>query len=207
MTKKKKNTINIDNSAMEDFIWMSYRYCIGRHTIASAYHAETIRNLIINNPNCLSDERKAFMALDIRRQINNHVCWRKNVFVDGPRDADLYSMILYKGSETPDHKMRFNVNEFYGSVTVEPCVDEDYVAYDKDYDDFIRWIKLANFLDKTTHKKITTNFNGEIEEHICYPYPYKNGEGVYVTKWTIPEKTFIVDSYLDEEYIIESKNL
>ena len=34
----------------------------------------------------------------------------------------------------------------------------------------------------------------------------KNGEGVYVTKWTSPEKTLIVDTYLADECIVEIKN-
>ena len=43
----------------------------------------------MENPDFLSEDRKAFMAMDIRRQINDLVCWRSNVHVDGPRDADL----------------------------------------------------------------------------------------------------------------------
>ena len=203
MARKKKNTITISNDRMEDFIWMSYRYCIGRHTIAAAYHADVIRGLIMDNPDFLSEDRKAFMAMDIRRQINDLVCWRSNVHVDGPRDADLYSLILYKGSEKPNEKVKFYVDEFYNTVTTEPCDDDKYVPYDKDYEDIIRWIKLANILDKSTHKIITTNFNGEIKNVECYPYPYKVDNGVYVTKWTSPEKTLVNDSYLADEYIVE----
>ena len=206
MARKKKNTIVISNDRMEDFIWMSYRYCIGRHTIAAAYHADVIRGLIMDNPDCLSENRKAFMAIDIRRQINDLVCWRSNVHVDGPRDADLYSLILYKGSEKPNEKVKFYVDEFYNTVTTEPCEDDKYVPYDKDFEDIIRWIKLANILDKSTHKIITTNFNGEIKDVECYPYPYKIDNGVYVTKWTSPEKTLVNDSYLADEYIVEIKD-
>lgn len=205
MARKKKNTIVISNDRMEDFIWMSYRYCIGRHTIAAAYHADVIRGLIMDNPDCLSEDRKAFMAIDIRRQINDLVCWRSNVHVDGPRDADLYSLILYKGSEKPNEKVKFYVDEFYNTVTTEPCEDDKYVPYDKDFEDIIRWIKLANILDKSTHKIITTNFNGEIKDVECYPYPYKVDNSVYVTKWTSPEKTLVNDSYLADEYIVEIK--
>lgn len=206
MARKKKNTITISNDRMEDFIWMSYRYCIGRHTIAAAYHADVIRGLIMDNPDCLSENRKAFMAIDIRRQINDLVYWRSNVHVDGPRDTDLYSLILYKGSEKPNEKVKFYVDEFYNTVTTEPCEDDKYVPYDKDYEDIIRWIKLANILDKSTHKIITTNFNGEIKNVECYPYPYKVDNGVYVTKWTSPEKTLVNDSYLADEYIVEIKD-
>lgn len=206
MARKKKNTIVISNDRMEDFIWMSYRYCIGRHTIAAAYHADVIRGLIMDNPDCLSEDRKAFMAIDIRRQINDLVCWRSNIYVDGPRDADLYSLILYKGSEKPNEKVKFYVDEFYNIVTTEPCENDKYVPHDKDYEDIIRWIKLANILDKSTHKIITTNFNGEIKDVECYPYPYKVDNGIYVTKWTSPEKTLVNDSYLADEYIVEIKD-
>lgn len=51
----------------EDCIWMSYRYCIGRHTITSNMHAGHIAQ------NCydrLSNERLEFMANDIRDSIN-----------------------------------------------------------------------------------------------------------------------------------------
>ena len=206
MARKKKNTITISNDRMEDFIWMSYRYCIGRHTIAAAYHAEVIRELILNNPDCMSEERKSFMATDIRRQINDLVCWRSNVYVEGPRDNDLYSLILYKGSENPNEKVKYIIDEYHNTITTEPCENDKYVPHDKDYEDIIRWIKLANILDKTTHRIITTNYKGDVKDIVCYPYPYKNGEGVYVTKRTSPEKTLIVDTYLADECIVEIKN-
>ena len=50
----------------EDSIWMSYRYCIGRHTIASHMRAEDIWR---NSKGRLSDERQLFMAFDINREI------------------------------------------------------------------------------------------------------------------------------------------
>ena len=77
--KKKKNNICLNNKAMEDFIWMSYRYCIGRKTIAAATHADTIREFINNNPNVISEIRKEFMANDIRREINHIINWCDNI--------------------------------------------------------------------------------------------------------------------------------
>jgi len=69
-----------DNTQMsnyeEDCMWMSYRYCIGRHTIASHGMAGDI------GKNCykrMSDERSVFTAYDINREIE-----QKMQFGNGP---------------------------------------------------------------------------------------------------------------------------
>ena len=52
----------------EDCMWMSYRYCIGRHTIASHMHANDIWQ------NCrgrMKPERELFTAFDINREIED----------------------------------------------------------------------------------------------------------------------------------------
>ena len=61
----------------EDCMWMSYRYCIGRHTIASAMHANDIWK------NCrgrMSKERELFTAFDINRSIEDSLQWIKPYF-------------------------------------------------------------------------------------------------------------------------------
>jgi hypothetical protein len=101
---KKKNTINISNSSLEDMIWMSYRYCIGRHTIAAAHHAETIHSVIKSNPDLMSNEKKAFNAKDIRREITSQIAFRSNVYVEGCNDFDAFSLLLIEGSKYKDRK-------------------------------------------------------------------------------------------------------
>lgn len=61
----------------EDCMWMSYRYCIGRHTIASHMHANDIWQ------NCrgrMSKERELFTAFDINRSIEDSLRWNKPYF-------------------------------------------------------------------------------------------------------------------------------
>lgn len=61
----------------EDCMWMSYRYCIGRHTGASIMHAEDIWK------NCrgrMSDDRTLFTAFDINREIEWHLNFMKPHF-------------------------------------------------------------------------------------------------------------------------------
>lgn len=52
----------------EDCMWMSYRYCIGRHTIASHMHANDIWQ---NCKGRMSKERELFTAFDINREIED----------------------------------------------------------------------------------------------------------------------------------------
>ena len=60
-----------------DCMWMSYRYCIGRHTIASSMHAGHIWN---NCKDRMPDERALFTAFDINREIENSLHFHKPYF-------------------------------------------------------------------------------------------------------------------------------
>lgn len=61
----------------EDSMWMSYRYCIGRHTIAAHQRASDIARECYGR---MSDERSIFTAYDINREIENQF----RVGVGGP---------------------------------------------------------------------------------------------------------------------------
>lgn len=50
----------------EDSMWMSYRYCIGRHTIASSMRAGDIASHCYGR---MTEERSIFTAYDINREI------------------------------------------------------------------------------------------------------------------------------------------
>ena len=50
----------------EDSMWMSYRYCIGRHTIAASMRAGDIASHCYGR---MSEERSVFTAYDINREI------------------------------------------------------------------------------------------------------------------------------------------
>lgn len=54
------------DSYEEDSMWMSYRYCIGRHTIASHMRANDIALQCYGR---MSEERSIFTAYDINREI------------------------------------------------------------------------------------------------------------------------------------------
>ena len=61
-----------------DCMWMSYRYCIGRHTIASHMHANNIWKHCKGR--FASNERELFNAFDINREIEQHLTFIKPNF-------------------------------------------------------------------------------------------------------------------------------
>lgn len=61
----------------EDCMWMSYRYCVGRHTIASNMHAGDIWK---NCKGRLNPDRELFTAFDINREIENSLHFMKPYF-------------------------------------------------------------------------------------------------------------------------------
>lgn len=62
----------------EDCMWMSYRYCIGRHTIASHMHATDIWQNCKGNR--MSKERQLFTAFDINREIESNLTFMRPSF-------------------------------------------------------------------------------------------------------------------------------
>ena len=61
----------------QDCMWMSYRYCIGRHTIAAHMHAGSIWK---NCKGRMTKERQLFNAFDINREIENNLGFMKPYF-------------------------------------------------------------------------------------------------------------------------------
>lgn len=70
-----------DNKPLSDYdidsMWMSYRYCIGRHTIASHMRAADIWKHVKGK---LSKERQLFNAFDINREIEMQLNFLKPYF-------------------------------------------------------------------------------------------------------------------------------
>ena len=61
----------------EDCMWMSYRYCVGRHTIASHMHASEIWKHCKGR---MSKERQLFTAYDINREVEMSLSFMKPYF-------------------------------------------------------------------------------------------------------------------------------
>lgn len=212
--KKFKATIT-DSMFYEDLIWMSYRYCIGRKTIAAHSHAGNIARYCYND---INDERKIFMAKDIRQEINDVIRWRNNVQVNLYRedlDDDALSMIIYRllekyDKELPDgfdfESIQFDIdndgvhmNGFTGEKSFE--------SFASQFNDLIPWIKLANALDVKHHRVITTVYEGEKIEHECFCYPSLDYSGKHIDMRWVDVNSYLknpsVERYIDEQYITE----
>lgn len=168
--------ITITNREMEDFIWMSTRYCIGRHTIAAAAHADTIAKVLTANPDILSKERQEFMVKDIRNEINNVLNWKSCIQFDGfHQSKDWFTQLLLESNNYNDAKMqKYYINCYDGTIDCETLTNiEPWEGFDSDYEDLIPWVKLSNMLDKKCWKRVYVEYNGKKENYECYPWPAK----------------------------------
>lgn len=225
MKKEKKFKVTItDEMFFEDLIWMSYRYCIGRKTIAASMHAG---NIAKNAYQVFSKERQTFMAHDIRREINDCLTWLKNVKVSDYRNhipQDALSSIIYRifekyGDKPPkwvftDVKYTVENEQVMIDKSEESIGEYDFMSY---YHDLIGWIKLANLFDEDCYRIVVVkDADGEeiLYEHKCFPYPYLskdyNGNIIVDKKW-VPVEHYLqnpfIETYVDSESIIEIKEI
>lgn len=183
---------------MSDFketcIWMSYRYAIGRKTIASVTHASDIAEHI----DWIPEKRRDFTAFDIVREINQHLSWWSNIHVDGfeiqSNPYNIFDIILNWFLENPVDNPRdyFIEHEWYvnlplGLVEVEERKElpqkSDYGYFEPnvfdDYHDFKDWIRLSKYLKGYTHIA-TVEYEGNTSEiEVIEMFDYSNYGGEF----------------------------
>jgi hypothetical protein len=202
MKRNEKKTIEISPKNLEDFIWMSYRYCIGRRTAAANAHASAIADIIFKNPDLLSEFRKEFMAQDIRQSVLDTLRWNKRIRFENNyhwhnTNWDFYALLLVNMSECPcPSEARYVIDMEKRTLSWEKLESTviDYVDRrasadrpDDMYDDLIVWMKLANALDKSCHKDVTVNVEGKEHTIRCFPYVART-QGEYMLVWASLEK-------------------
>ena len=178
----------------ETCMWMSYRYAIGRHTIASTMHANDIATHFFYR---LSNDRKEFTAFDIAREIDNDLRWKYNLYIDYPNENINFRpfetlMEFIKNEKIKDldefnkfKSIRYNVSSGVWGVSYSdsyvdayhssPIGVEQKEVYDKkksystmDLEDLLHWQKLSAAFDIKRLKVIKTLYEGKEEEHICF---------------------------------------
>ena len=206
--KKFKAVIN-DETLLEDLIWMSYRYCIGRKTIAACTHADNLVSIVDN----LSDSRRIFMARDIRREINDNIRWKSNITINGYNDIyDGYSLVCKYIMDHPEIKddtdYHFYIDVDNGNVEAEEEIKQDgkyYSSIFDDYGDMLPWIKLYHYLDINKHFNVITEYNDKIEEHTCFKCIYvfqKNIKELYIDVNTYRTNPHL-NTHINPEYILK----
>lgn len=204
---------------MSDFketcIWMSYRYAIGRKSIASCMHAKDIADHI----SWIPENRRSFTAMDITREVNDKINWYKNVLVKGYSDniMDVFSVLFQWFIDNPqdrpvDYFMshNWNVDVDKGLVDISdrddiPSKNEYGFYYEPDifhdYSDYRDWVNLARFIKGATHI-VTVEFDGKVTNEECIEWYDCNVQGGQVTiekKYT--RATEFPKWYLAPEYI------
>lgn len=200
----------------ETCIWMSYRYAIGRKSIASVSHAEDI----FKHLDWISEDRRKFTAEDIYNEINTKAGFSDNLMIsfDGSRQTDVFSVLFEWFSQHPELcTSEYYRNHFFSVDLTTGDVDPreldkptyEYSTIFHEYSDYEGWIKLAKILSDETYI-VTTEYEGKTETNECVMWwAVSNlGEG----KFSIEKKYSIKDNrfprwYIAPEYIKEIKKL
>ena len=178
-----------------DNIWMSYRYCIGRHTIASHCHAGDIAN---NAYGRMSKERMQFMSKDINQEIYDklHIhdwfevdnIWNLQYF----RPLDTFYQCLKKVGvkHIEDIKKIRNIECWYTQdgelqTNIYYYVDKDKFNYKSywDIEDLAVWQQLANLFDINNHKWCELSDGSIIEYYECWKSFTTEGNGIEYKKY------------------------
>lgn len=162
------------NEFMDDCVWMSYRYCIGRHTIAAHCHAADIANNVYDPA---EKNRLAFYAKDINQEIYNilHI----NNFLDCdyvyniPKEKFKPLEILYRGFkecgiDNSDKLKKLKTLEVYyehstGEFKYRAIMHQYADNYKSlwDIQDLEIWQQLANYFSIDEYKTCILNDDTE----------------------------------------------
>jgi len=218
MRKKNKEQVELSKEVFEDFFWMSYRYCIGRHTIATHYHALNIARLM----SIFSEERQVFNAHDILREVNDVVRisnnWIFSVYEDS--DCSLINVCLkYLAENHLFEQMQYiericvnkkiSNNEYEVTHTIGTVKDR----YSIMLDDLMVWNDVANIFIPSNHKIAVIEYDGKVTEEEVYEswnraYDNSYEYPIYIRHWKSVEngKKGNLESWIADEYIKEIKN-
>lgn len=190
----KKEKIKKITEFEETCMWMSYRYAIGRNSIASVMHANDIaRNLFYRIPN----DRKEFTSFDIAREIDNDLRFEFKLYIDYPYETHNFKPyeILMEFIKTENIRDLDEFNKFK-SIRYD-CASEDFfIQYDDSYvdayhsnpdgalqkeeydikkhystmnlEDLLHWQKLSACFDVHNLKVVHTLYEGKEQDHICF---------------------------------------
>lgn len=229
MGEVKKKRIKKLSDYEETLIWMSYRYAIGRHTIASCTHAGDIAQNSYDRL-LLTPGRMQFMSKDINDDILRHLEWAPyNFTIDrsGFSQEEIEPLNLFyqfintlniKSFNELNNIKRVETVKTNGEVSFIVIYNEDgkesgYIS-SMDIDDLEPWQNLSSVFNLKNHKFCKTLYNGEekIVEYVDV-WRRKYGEDGHPSEIIRYEKAKMpIDSYLgnpsistriNEEYIVE----
>ncbi len=220
---KKKDQDNIfDKSYHEDLVWMSYRYAIGRHTIAAHQHALNIAKYEYYT---LTHDQKQHFAIDIRQCIEDNLRFSEyNFSIDysiiQEERKPLEFLLQYfidnpNWQITGDYKGLTVLKDNNGNIIYEKKKTNTYNTSPLSImilEDLLVWMDLASYFDEDNYKVCKVEHNGNIEEITYFDsyiyYQSKDNNLPYWKKVKKPVKEYIKylgsDCYIpDDLKIIE----
>lgn len=218
---KNESTKSKELPFSEDYLWMSWRYCIGRHTIAVHCHASQIAKDAYGK---LSPERSQFNSEDINSEIYDclHVKdfidfgWYGNIPKTHFKPLDVVYSILDKESIDCGEKMRQiksiaidwnrDKNDFDYSIYYfnEDDKNKDYGRSLWDITDLEVWQQLANLFDLNSHKWCKLVDGSICEYYECWKH-YNTEDGrIKFKKYKHPvDRYYNFNAFIPEENILE----
>lgn len=154
---------------------MSYRYAIGRHTIAAHQHALNIAKYEYNN--FTKEERKHF-ATDIRQCIEDNLRFSEfNISIDYSILQDERKPLEFLLQYFIDNPTWYNDNSYKGliikidsstgKIIYEQKKNGEYnkVPLSMMYlEDLLVWMDLASYFDEDNYKTCKVEHDGEVKE-------------------------------------------
>lgn len=180
MSNLKYNAINLSKSALQDLMYSSWRYFIGRHTIHAYSHASTIQKIIMDNPGVFSDSDNKFNAADIRRCISDNIHYHGNIHITGFNDnVDALTLLIgHIVDVNPWDDIEYlKCNEFeidMGKLTVDatPIPEPQQPIDPSCISDLGVWCRLANWLDP--HYMVEIESPEGKSKKLCTAWPAVN---------------------------------
>lgn len=217
MTKQKLQPLSMYE---ETLIWMSYRYAIGRHTIAANSHAKDIAQNSYKRL-LLSPERMQFMSKDINQSIYDCLhfgffsidSYTLNTTDINPLDV-FYEFVDYQNIKSWEELGKFKHVEAYKEngewkykITLYENGEKRYVS-SMDFEDLDVWQRLAKLFDKKNYVYVkTTETENTIE---CFEIlgRVQNDEGyMKYKKFYVPVEEYVnnpyIFTYINPEKIIQ----
>lgn len=173
--------IKVTKSFMDECLFSSWRYFIGRHSIQASMFPDDIARFLGENKGVFTEDRIKFMASDIRREVTDHIRWRDNVSVNGFNDrVDALSLISTEIMQwIADRKIKgisdiwLSRHKFDVDLASERVYISDYES-DREYQNTLcledwrtyeKWILLANTMDP--HRLVEVDHYGKHTGYVC----------------------------------------
>ncbi len=216
--KKINDIVGLRNKYREnDLIWLSRNYAMGRHSYAAS-HCESIMSY---SNETLSLERKEFMALDIRRELADHLRWHSfyipHYLEKTHSPMDLFLQFITENNIDTQQKLKeFNKIDVFqapdGSISYDAKIgnnERSCFSFMFDIDDYLGWDELASYFLPSCHKKCRVVFKCQ-ESIITYINSwtriYDGSDKNHYERVKIPidnPPSRFHRTYLAEEYIAE----